>query len=686
MKKIILPILAILFLWFMFSDTEEYPEDYEDEASYEDSSDDESFWGDDEEETDSDSPAFAEHIPVEDTGTDWVMYWYLCGSDLESNYGSATSDLEEMMAVDLPEGVKVVIQTGGAYTWENSFVDPNYTERYVYDSNGLQLIEQLPVTNMGDPNTLVDFLNFAETNYPGDRTMLNFWNHGGGSVTGVAFDELYNNDSLTLPELYTSMEAVYGANPEYYPLDIVGFDTCLMATLATANTFANHANFMVASQELEPGNGWYYTGIMEAMADNPTISPAELGVEICDTYVYGCEQAWTEDEITLSVTDLSKLYPLISAYDAYGIDVFSHSIENPEFFNRLAQVADSSENYGGNTRSEGYTNMVDLGQLVMNTSDLFPETSQAVLDALNNAVIYKIGSIYRPDGMGLSTFYTYDHDIDHLYSFMEVNPAPSFTYLYHYGLTGYVDDTGMQYLAQYMNYTDPVPVVRTVKSEGLDWEGKALSVDEEGSAVLDLGPEAYDLLSFITFELYYTPVDSEIILTLGTDNDLISDWENGIFTDNFRGVWGHIDGALCYMELVYEGDDYNEYAVPVLLNGEEYNLNVIYDFNNEEFIINGARKPLSEEGAADKNMVELQVGDVIETIHYASDINSDSDEFEAFVVDTITVTEETAITEEWLPDGYYFFTFCMEDAQGNQYYSDIATFESADGELFTYYE
>ncbi|SET83018.1 hypothetical protein SAMN05660297_03634 [Natronincola peptidivorans] len=45
--------------------------------------------------------------------TEWAIYWYLCGSDLETFYGSATTDLEEILAVKLPENVEIVIQTGG---------------------------------------------------------------------------------------------------------------------------------------------------------------------------------------------------------------------------------------------------------------------------------------------------------------------------------------------------------------------------------------------------------------------------------------------------------------------------------------------------------------------------------------------------------------------------------------------
>ncbi|MBQ5758777.1 MAG: hypothetical protein IIV92_01465 [Schwartzia sp.] len=48
------------------------------------------------------------------SGDTWVVYWYLCGSDLESNYGAASLDLQELSQVNLPPNVKFVIETGGS--------------------------------------------------------------------------------------------------------------------------------------------------------------------------------------------------------------------------------------------------------------------------------------------------------------------------------------------------------------------------------------------------------------------------------------------------------------------------------------------------------------------------------------------------------------------------------------------
>ena len=133
--------------------------------------------------------------------SDWVVYWYLCGSDLESGGGFASNDLQELMEVTLPEHVKVVIETGGASQWNNDFVDAEKLQRFVYAGNELELVDEQPSANMGEAQTLSDFLSFAKENYPGKKTAVVFWNHGGGSVAGAAFDELYGCDSLNLAEL-----------------------------------------------------------------------------------------------------------------------------------------------------------------------------------------------------------------------------------------------------------------------------------------------------------------------------------------------------------------------------------------------------------------------------------------------------------------------------------------------------
>ena len=614
--------------------------------------------------------------PNAEAGT-WAIYWYLCGSDLESNGGFATSDLMEMMEVALPENVRVVIQTGGAKTWQNNVVDADILQRYVYDSEGLTLVDELPPASMGDAATLTDFLRYCKQNYPAEKTAVLFWNHGGGSVSGAAFDERYGYDSLTLDEMQTAFGRVWEADENNPPLELVGFDTCLMATVDVAGTFAGTARYLVASEEVEPANGWDYTGWLGALAADPAMDGAALGEVICDAYYAGCQAVGTHSNATLSLTDLTRTGPLLEAYEAFGAEALAAACEDPGFFSRFARIAAQSENYGGNTREQGYTNMVDLGHMARQSTGLL-QTAGDVLNALEDCVLYRVSGPYRAESTGLSCYYSYNGDLNDLYGYTNVGAGQAFKYFYSYELTGQLDDAGMEYISG-MNYEE-LPQIQSLAAMG--WDGMPLQVDEDGVSHLALGPEADSILAGIGFSLYYFDEENDIMLLLGTDNDMNADWENGVFSDNFRGVWGGIDGHMVYMELCFEGEDYNLYSVPVLLNGEPYNLQVAYDFTTEEWSILGARQGIGEAGMSDKELRLLQPGDTLTTIWYLSSYSGE-DGLEAYAVEELPVTADTAFAEMELPNGRYGMVFEMRDAMDNYAYSDSVFFLCEDGKIST---
>ena len=607
----------------------------------------------------------------------WAVYWYLCGSDLETNGGFATTDLSEMMEVQLPENVNVVIQTGGAAVWQNDQMDPEKLQRWLYNSEGLQLIEEQDTANMGDAQTLYEFLAFANENYPADKVAVTFWNHGGGSVSGAAFDELHGLDSLDLAEMYQAFDAVWPADAEHPALELVGFDTCLMATVDVASTFQNFAKYLVASEEVEPGNGWLYSGWLGALAENTDMDGAALGTAICDTYYQGCEAVGTQDQTTLSVTDLSRLEPLLEAYESFGQEALAAAAEDPGFFAELGRAAARSENYGGNTREQGYTNMVDLGHLARQTAWMLP-SAQRVCDALTDCVIYQVGGPYRAEATGLSCYYSYNGDVDDLNGYITVGESTAFKHLYAYELTGELAEDGEEYLSS----LDIGELPERVTLADMDWDGAPLDLDDEGTSFLTLGPEANDVLAGIGFSLFYVDEAGDQMLLLGTDNDLTADWENGVFYDNFRGVWGALDGHLVYMELSFEGEDYNLYSVPILLNGEAYNLQVAYDFTAEEWSILGASQGLDESGMASKELRLLAEGDGITNIWETPTFIGD-DDFEMYAAEELTVTADTAFGEAPLFDGSYSMVFEMWDAAGNYACSDAVTFDCAGGEIST---
>lgn len=609
----------------------------------------------------------------------WSIYWYLCGSDLETNYGCATADLQEMLEVELPENVNVVIQTGGASVWQNDLMDASKIQRWLYSSEGLELLEEEESANMGEAQTLYEFLSFANENYPADKVAVTFWNHGGGSVSGAAFDELYGLDSLDLVEMYEAFDAVWPADTENPALELVGFDTCLMATIDVASVFQNFAKYLVASEEVEPGNGWLYSGWLGALAANPTAMNGEdLGIAICDTYYEGCEALGTHEQATLSLTDLSRLTPLLDAYETFGEEALVAAAETPSLFAELGRSAAQSENYGGNTREQGYTNMVDLGHFARQTAWMLP-SAEKVSEALSDCVLYQVSGSYRAEASGLSCYYSYNGDLDDFNGYCNVGTGNAFKYLYSYELTGEMDEDSKAYLDSLD--IQELPSIKTLADT--DWDGAPLDLNEEnGTAFLTLGAEANDILSGISFSLLYVDEENDQMLLLGTDNDITADWENGVFYDNFRGVWGAIDGHLVYSELSFEGEDYNLYAIPILLNGEEYNLQVVYDFTLEEWDILGATPGLDASGMASKEMRLLEEGDVITSIWKMASFSGE-DDFEMYTAEEFTVTADTSFGETPLIDGSYVMVFELRDSIGNTVYSDGVAFDCANGEIWT---
>ena len=380
-------------------------------------------------------------------GESWVFYWYLCGSDLESEYGCASLDLEELGNVTLPENVTVVFEAGGASTWYNDF-DPEVLTRGVYNFDGMQILEELPSANMGDPEVLTDFLSYCNENFAADHKAIIFWNHGGGSVAGASFDEIYDFDSIKIPELIQALSAT-DTGSKY---DLIGFDACLMATIDIADACDEFADYLVASEELEPGCGWNYDAFIEKLTENTSINGAGLGKIICDSYYEGCCDILQEDAATLSVIDLSKIHELVKAYDSAGAEalIMAGISDDSSYFNEVARCAYSSENYGGNNDSEGYTNMVDIGDFINNNikEDLLPASGKRVLSALDSAVIYRVNGPLRSDSCGLSCYYSYDGSYEGFMDFSELNTSPAFGYYFDYMLSGEPSEEMYNYALQ----------------------------------------------------------------------------------------------------------------------------------------------------------------------------------------------------------------------------------------------
>ena len=63
-------------------------------------------------------------------GESALLLIYMCGSDLESEHGYASANIEEMLSAKLPRNLEVVLQTGGAERWHSHGIPADYLCRY----------------------------------------------------------------------------------------------------------------------------------------------------------------------------------------------------------------------------------------------------------------------------------------------------------------------------------------------------------------------------------------------------------------------------------------------------------------------------------------------------------------------------------------------------------------------------
>ncbi|MBQ9346458.1 MAG: hypothetical protein IJT94_03830, partial [Oscillibacter sp.] len=400
---------------------------------------------------------------------------------------------------------------------------------------------------------------------------------------------------------------------------------------------------------------------------------------LCDSFAEGCEIDEVADEITLSVTDLSRVPSLMDAYEALGREALLNAVENPGFLPAMGRMADRAENYGGNSEEDGYTNMVDLGDLAKTCADLLPENSRRVRAALDDCIVYKINGPLRTESTGLSCYYSYNGDQEDYEGYKDISSSQAFTYLYGYELSGELDEQGISYLNDCGYEDNTVPWVSTLADVDEDFP---VYIDSQGRASIETGPEIAAMLKGVYFHLAWVDEEQDTAFLLGRDNDLYADWEGGVFSDNFRDTWGSIDGNLVYMELVYEGEGYNAYSVPILLNGQPYNLRVTYHFDTDNYRILGARRSVDDRGMVDKNLRQLKPGDEVTTILYAATIDG-ADSFQPIEAETFTVTADTAFVEADLGDGEFVMMFELADVRNTTAWSELAVFTVENGMIYT---
>ena len=320
---------------------------------------------------------------------------YMCGADLESENGMASSDLKEMVNANLSDNVNLIVYTGGARKWKNNVVSARSNQIYRIQKGSLErLVENDGSDSMTNPKTLARFIQYGAKNYPANRMALIFWDHGGGSVSGYGYDERYGQGkTMTLAGIN---EALASGGVKF---DFIGFDTCLLATVENGLMLESYADYMIASEESEPGVGWYYTNWLNKVSKNTSMSTVEIGKTIVDDFVEVCDRQCRGQATTLSVTDLAELGATVpKELREFSIET-NELIQNKEY-KKVSQARSKTREFATHAR-------IDQIDLIHFAKNLGTTEAADLAKALQGAIKYNRTGGGISNAYGLSIYFPY---------------------------------------------------------------------------------------------------------------------------------------------------------------------------------------------------------------------------------------------------------------------------------------
>ena len=240
---------------------------------------------------------------------------YMNGSDLESDYGCAAVDLEEMAEalnkIDDGEKIRIVVEAGGAAQWQYEPMKDISYGRFCLTKNRDEVeVQELKARNMGRADTLADFLNYGIGSYPAEHYGLICWNHGEGQIQGFGCDLNFKEDSFTLDEIREAFEKSVIDDP----LDFVAMDACLMGNVELAAVLEEKAGYLIASEDLEPQEGYDYCWLESLNTDDTSEAYGkQIGEAMITAYQRSFEKV--DYSVTLSLVDINAFHRFHEVFD-----------------------------------------------------------------------------------------------------------------------------------------------------------------------------------------------------------------------------------------------------------------------------------------------------------------------------------------------------------------------------------
>ena len=368
----------------------------------------------------------------------WTFMVYLDGDNtLEAD---AIDDFLEMSSVGSSSAVNIVVQFDRIPDYDARYGDWTGCKRFNVTAGltptAANATTDLGECNMGDPNTLADFVTWTTTYFTADNYALILWNRGSGwkkrvpcddsaVKRGVCYDATSGGDYLTPQE---TGDALTGKD-----VDLLGYDASLMHMVEVVYQVMTDVNVSVGSEDLKSTSGWPYDTILADLTATPAMIPLDLGTVIVQRYkdFYG-----TGGEETQSAVDNSVFSGLVTAIDDLADALIAEINAGNE-----TDVQDARTT----TVQIYYDYYIDLYRFAQKIEIEVPGAAleaQAVMANIDLAVYDEMHGSYVPHEHGLAIYFPLTQD----------------DYLATYDSTAFAIDTHWdEFLRLYYNGAPPPP-------------------------------------------------------------------------------------------------------------------------------------------------------------------------------------------------------------------------------------
>lgn len=627
-------------------------------------------------------------------GKTTTLLVYMCGTDLQD---AGCEDLVEMVNAETGEDVNILVLAGGAKEWSLDFLEGN--TRTLLDFTA-DKTDDWGHVSMGSPESLKEFLEYGLKEYPADRTIVVLWDHGAGSEAGVCFDETANDDGLTIVEINDVLNSLKKSVPDYH-INIFGCDACMMATYEMAAMLSHHnIGYYVASEELEPGTGWDYTGWLKILKDNPSVSDPDLCGGIIESFMEAGLQNEPDDYLTLSAVDLSAVGALESSVEKFAA-VMAGQVESG---NLSAVRRGRSRMYTFGSFADGSWDMVDLGAMLDAYAQFDSATASEAKRLLGKAVIASMQTDNLDTCSGLSILLPQDtakqfdeyragfdlttvipNWVDFVNGYVSALQGGS----YHFSASSAGQITAGTEMPDTLISSSASPSGSLLWDDETESYGEEIAAEEVGitdsdqgfTAVLSQEDLAY--LDYVEGMLLMdiSEGDTEAYVDFGLMQNNLIDWHTGTVVSLYDGTWPVFGDQPVPLYDQTSNDHSRRSLIPVKLNGEYTYLVVVFPVDGTEGRIVGANAGYDDNGLPIRTMTKLRPGDEIVpvyTLYYSEEGKEDLQETE-FEGNPITWKDGMTVTYEDLSDETeateMLFCFIFNDIFGEDSMSDFISFE-----------